>query len=73
MNLEKLGILGDIAQQGAKAHHYVLRLTAQKDLGKAIDLVRETQPQGLAVRPASLEDVFIELTGKSLESEEEHA
>ncbi len=66
---KSLGPLGEIDQPGKKKH-FVLKMKDQEKLGAAIDLVRKLNPVGLAVRPASLEDIFIELTGRSLSDDD---
>lgn len=68
--LEKQGV---IERQLSKAHLYEAKLSAGTSLSAMIDLVQTTNPEGLTVRPASLEDLFIELTGKTIQTEEEHA
>ncbi len=64
-----LADFGEVSQPGKK-DHYTLKMKTQDKLGQAIDAVRKFSPIGLAVRPASLEDVFIELTGKAIADEE---
>lgn len=66
---KQLADFGEVDQPGKK-NHYVLKMKTQDKLGQAIDAVRKFSPIGLAVRPASLEDVFIELTGKSIADDE---
>lgn len=68
---KSLVVFGGITQPGKK-DHYILKMKTQDKLGAAIDAVRIFEPIGLAVRPASLEDVFIELTGKALENDKEN-
>ncbi len=65
---KQLAGFGEVSQPGKK-DHYILKMKTQDKLGQAIDAVRKFSPIGLAVRPASLEDVFIELTGKILADE----
>lgn len=69
--LKKLGEYGALEEQSNKPGHFKLSMPDQEKLGSAIDTVRLLDPIGLAVRPASLEDVFIELTGKSLNENEQ--
>ncbi|MFA6082198.1 MAG: ABC transporter ATP-binding protein [Patescibacteria group bacterium] len=61
--LNKIGILEELA---GKSHHYELRLHTKHDLNDSLSLVQKTDPESLSVGRASLEDVFIELTGKTL-------
>jgi len=58
---------GKLSQPGKK-NHYVLKMKDSGKLGKVIDVVKTFAPIGLAIRPASLEDVFIELTGRTIEN-----
>ena len=69
---KSLAQFGKISQPGKK-NHYTLSMETQEKLGAAIDTVRKFSPIGLAVRPASLEDVFIELTGQAIKVEELNA
>ena len=64
---------GSIQKRLNKGHLYEAKLTTGAHLTEVIDLVQTTAPEGLTVRPASLEDIFIELTGKAIQAEEEHA
>jgi ABC-2 type transport system ATP-binding protein len=61
--IEKLGKLENIAN---KDGNYLLRLKTQKDLNDALGLIHEENPESLTVGRASLEDLFIELTGKRI-------
>ena len=70
--VKKLGEHGTIERQMGKAHLYEMHLPTSTKLAEMIDLVQSTAPEGLTVRPASLEDLFIELTGKTINAEEEH-
>jgi len=69
----KLEKIGTVQEDPQKQTNVEVLLSSQSHLNDALDIVRTTAPIGLVVRPASLEDVFIELTGKRLHIEEEHA
>lgn len=65
--LNKLGELGEIENVLGKNDHWEMKFTTQSNLNKALSLVQKTNPESLTVGRANLEDVFIELTGKSIE------
>ena len=71
--INELKIFGDITKSLSKSHLYEVCLTRESDLDEVIRLVQTTKPEGLTVQPASLEDIFIELTGNAIKLEEEHA
>lgn len=64
--LKKIGELNTIA---AKDYHYELKIKDQKGLNSALKYIQDKNPESLHVERASLEDLFIELTGKKLEEE----
>lgn len=66
-NLKKLGILRNLA---GKSNHFEMDLKTQRDLNAALKIVHTLNPESLTVGKATLEDLFIELTGKQLEEEE---
>lgn len=61
--LKKLGSLKNIA---GKKYQSELYLKTQKNLNNALGLIHEKDPESITVTRASLEDVFVELTGKKL-------
>ena len=67
-----LEIFGTVVHLPGKTHTFEVKLRKESDLDTALDMVRTTKPEGLTVRPASLEDLFIELNGATIQ-EEEHA
>lgn len=69
----KLEKLGELIRRPGKANQFEIRLKKGVSTDTAFDLVQSTDPEGLTIRPSSLEDLFIELTGRSIKSEEEHA
>ncbi|OGD61578.1 hypothetical protein A3A71_04180 [Candidatus Berkelbacteria bacterium RIFCSPLOWO2_01_FULL_50_28] len=65
--LKKIGTLTEL---GGKTDHFEITLATAASLHKALDLIRTLQPASLTVTRASLEDVFIEKTGKTITEEE---
>jgi len=63
-NLKKIGQLENIY---GKWDNYLLKLSKREHLDQAIDLVQKIKPVSLAVGRAKLEDVFVELTGKTID------
>jgi ABC-2 type transport system ATP-binding protein len=61
----------DIEKLPGKEAHYEMGLKTQKDLNAAVGLLQKEAPESLTVGRATLEDVFIELTGKTIEEIEE--
>lgn len=59
----------DIKKLPGKTAHYEVKLETQEDLNKAIGILQKEKPESLTVGRASLEDVFIELTGKEISEE----
>ncbi|MFA6027751.1 MAG: ABC transporter ATP-binding protein [Patescibacteria group bacterium] len=62
--LEKVGKLEKVL---GKEKDYSLKLKSADDLNKALDCVQKLNPLSLTVGRAKLEDVFVELTGKSID------
>jgi ABC-2 type transport system ATP-binding protein len=63
----KLKNLGEITNLAGKSGHYEMHLKTQADLSKSIDIIQKLTPESLTVGRASLEDLFIELTGRNIE------
>lgn len=61
---KKIGLLENIY---GKWDNYLLKLEKRENLDQAIDLVQKIKPVSLAVGRAKLEDVFVELTGKTID------
>lgn len=66
-DLTKYGNLDYVA---GKDYHFELILNKRKDLNQALKEIQELNPGDLVVSKASLEDVFIELTGRNIMEEE---
>lgn len=60
----------DIKTLPGKTAHYEIKIKTQQELNKALGLVQAAQPESINVGSATLEDVFIELTGKTIADEE---
>ena len=65
--LSKLEKLGSIENVLGKSEHFEMKFTTQTNLNQALLLVQKTNPESITLGRANLEDVFIELTGKSIE------
>jgi len=62
-NLAKLGQIENLA---GKSNHFEMHLKTQVNLNKAVDIIQKQNPESLTVGRASLEDLFIELTGRAI-------
>lgn len=63
---EKLNKLGNLVNLLGKSNHFEMKITSQANLNKALLIIHGTSPESLDVGRASLEDLFIELTGKTI-------
>lgn len=59
----------DIKKLPGKEAHYEIKLQTQADLNLAVGILQKEDPESLTVGRATLEDVFIELTGKEIAEE----
>jgi ABC-2 type transport system ATP-binding protein len=66
-SLAELRKHGELENLAGKSDHYEMHLKTQKALNEAVAIVQKLQPESLTVGRASLEDLFIELTGKRME------
>jgi len=66
IEIKKIAVLGEIKNLAGKSNHFEMRLANQADVNKAIHLIQKLNPESLTVGRASLEDLFIELTGKKI-------
>lgn len=67
--LFQIGKLGELENLAGKSNHFEMGLKSQEKLNQAITLIQKLKPESLTVGKASLEDLFIELTGKSIGEE----
>jgi ABC-2 type transport system ATP-binding protein len=63
VEIKKLGNFNSVA---SKDYHYLFTTNKQDNLNQALGIIHESNPESLVVGRASLEDVFIELTGKNI-------
>lgn len=63
---QKLMKFGEVRNTLAKKHRFELKIKDQKALNGAVKIVNQMDPLTLTVGRATLEDVFIELTGKTI-------
>lgn len=57
---------GEVRNTLAKKHRFELKIKDQKALNGAVKIINQMEPLTLTVGRATLEDVFIELTGKTI-------
>lgn len=63
----ELAKLGKIDNLAGKSNHFEMHLKSQTNVNKAVDIIQKMNVESLTVGRASLEDLFIELTGKRIE------
>lgn len=63
---QKLMKFGEVRNTLAKKHRFELKIKDQKSLNGAVKVINQMEPLTLTVGRATLEDVFIELTGKTI-------
>lgn len=57
---------GEVRNVLAKNHKFELKIKTQKELNEAVKVIEKADPETLTVGRATLEDVFIDLTGKAI-------
>lgn len=57
---------GEVRNVLAKKHKFEIKIKNQQDLNQAVRIIEKANPETLTVGRATLEDVFIELTGKTI-------
>jgi len=62
----------DVKRMPGKTAHFEIRIATQSNSNKAIGILQKEDPESLTVGRATLEDVFIELTGKEIMEEIEN-
>lgn len=65
----ELARFGEVRELASQTGHFEVRLAHQNDVNAAIRAVSDAEPETFTVSHASLEDVFIELTGKTIEED----
>lgn len=63
---KKISSLGEMTNLFGKKNQFELRLKKQEDVNKALEFVQKLNPEKITVGNATLEDVFIELTGRTI-------
>lgn len=63
---EKIVSFGEMQNVFGKKNRFILKLRKKNDLDSVVDLTRKLKPESYTVGRATLEDVFIELTGKTI-------
>ena len=66
-SIEKIQKFGKIENLFGKNNHFIVRLKDKESSDKALKIIEALEPETLTLGRASLEDLFIELTGKSIE------
>jgi len=59
--------LGEMENLFGKLNYFILHIKNRDNLNKALPLVQRLKPESIKVGEASLEDLFIDLTGKTIE------
>ena len=65
--IKELENMGNLSNLGGKTNHFEMRLKSQSLLNSAISIIHKFSPESLTVGRSTLEDLFIELTGKRIE------
>lgn len=65
--IKKLEKLGKVENLFGKNNHFIIKMKEKKDSDKAIKIVESINPETVTSGRATLEDLFIELTGKTIE------
>lgn len=63
----------DVEKLPGKTAHYEIKIKSQKELNEAVGIIQKIKPESLSVGRVTLEDVFIELTGKNIPVDSEVA
>lgn len=65
--LDQLKSVAEVENVFGKENKYFLKIKTHADMNKALKIVQDIDPESLTVGRATLEDLFIELTGKTIE------
>lgn len=68
--LAELRKFGQVENLAGKSNHFEMHLKTQSNLNRSVDIIQKLNPESLTVGRASLEDLFIELTGRNIGAEE---
>lgn len=69
LQLSKIGQAKNITN--SKFYNFEVRLSRKSDLSRTMKIIEKVKPESFTVCRATLEDLFIELTGKTISDEEE--
>lgn len=67
LNLKKLRNLTVVKNVFGNDNRYILKAKTSKEMNEALNIVQSLNPESLTVGRATLEDLFVELTGKQIE------
>jgi ABC-2 type transport system ATP-binding protein len=62
--ISKFGTINNVLN---KSNNFEMKLPTQTNLNKSLQLIEKLNPESIVVTRASLEDLFIQLTGKNIE------
>ncbi|MFA6963494.1 MAG: ABC transporter ATP-binding protein [Patescibacteria group bacterium] len=65
--IDEIAKFGKLENLAGKSNHYEMHLKTQDAVNKSINIIQKLNPESLTVGRASLEDLFVELTGKNIE------
>lgn len=65
--ISKIAKFGKIENLFGKNNHFIIRFKDKKNSDQALKIIEAQKPETLTLGRASLEDLFIELTGKNIE------
>jgi ABC-2 type transport system ATP-binding protein len=66
-SLKKLKNISVVENIFGKENKYLLKIKTNKEMNEALNIVQTMNPESLTVGRATLEDLFVELTGKTIE------
>jgi len=66
-SLKRLSRYGLVGKDNSKEDSYQIKARRQSDVNRALEILQRSKPKSLTLHRASLEDLFIKLTGKKIE------
>ncbi len=67
--IKQLQKLGKVKSINGKSEHFEIRFQTNGNLNQAINIIQKIKPESLTIGKSTLEDLFIELTGKKLQND----
>lgn len=64
--LDEINNYGELKNLAGKSDHFEMHLKTQSNVNKVLPMIQKFSPESLTVGRASLEDLFIELTGHNI-------